>query len=308
MELNRIENEAQPDVKLAMRVSATGLAVNVLLTVFKAAAGILANSGAMLSDAVHSASDVFSTFVVMAGVKISARSSDSEHQYGHERIECIAAILLAGVLFLTGLGIGVSGIKEIFAGGTSELEAPGALALIAAVASIVIKEWMYHYTKSAAVKVNSTALMASAWHHRSDAFSSIGSFAGILGARIGFPVLDPIASVVICFFIGKAAFDIFKDAVDKLVDRSCDEETAARMREVVLSQPGVVRVDELRTRLFGAKIYVDIEIAADGSKRLSETHAMAQNVHDEIERSFKNVKHCMVHVNPCEIIEDEKSA
>ena len=172
------------------------------------------------------------------------------------------------------------------------------IALIAAVASIVVKEAMFWYTRSAAKKINSGALMADAWHHRSDALSSVGALIGIGGARLGFPILDPIASVVICVFIVKAAYDIFKDAIDKMVDKSCDEETEEKMRRLIEKQTGVLKVDVLRTRLFGAKMYVDIEIAADGDITLREGHEIAQVVHDKVEEEFPLVKHCMVHVNP----------
>ncbi len=140
--------------------------------------------------------------------------------------------------------------------------------------------------------------MADAWHHRSDALSSIGAFIGILGARMGYPILDPIASVVICIFIAKAAIDIFRDAIDKMVDHSCDEKTVQEMRKVILETEGVQRIDVLRTRLFGSKIYVDIEIAADDDMTLKEAHTIAEKVHRSIEKKFAEVKHCMVHVNP----------
>ena len=171
--------------RLAMQVSINSIIVNLILSVGKLAAGILANSAAMISDAIHSASDVFSTFIVMAGVKISNKASDAEHQYGHERLECVAAIILAIVLALTGIGIGYAGLEKILHASAEDLKIPGSLALIAAVISIIVKEGMCWYTKKAAAKLNSSALMADAWHHRSDALSSIGSFIGIHGARMG---------------------------------------------------------------------------------------------------------------------------
>ena len=140
--------------------------------------------------------------------------------------------------------------------------------------------------------------MAEAWHHRSDALSSIGALAGILGARAGFPVLDPLASVVICVFIAKAAFDIFRDAVNKMVDHSCDEETETAIRLCAVEQPEVARIDLLRTREFGNRIYIEMEIAVDGELPLREAHAVAERVHDEIEQRFPKVKHIMIHVNP----------
>lgn len=295
------QNLIHPDEnKIAMRVSAVSIAVNLALSLLKLLAGIIARSGAMVSDAVHSASDVFSTFVVIIGIKLSEKKSDAEHPYGHERMECVAAIVLAAVLAITGFGIGAGGIVKIIEGNYEQLEIPGMLALTAAVASIVVKEAMYWYTRAAANKTNSSALMADAWHHRSDSLSSIGAFAGILGARMGFPILDPVASVVICVFIEKAAVDIFRDAVDKMVDKACPEALVNEMRSVISNQDGVCRVDDIKTRLFGSKIYVDLEIAVDGEKTLNEAHKIAEEVHDAVENAFENVKHCMVHVNPLE--------
>ena len=285
--------------KVAMKVSGVSIAVNLLLSLFKLLAGILAHSGAMISDAIHSASDVGSTFVVIVGVNLSSKKSDKEHQYGHERMECVSSIILSGLLLATGIGIGMNGIENIIKSTSgASIAIPGTLALIAAVVSIVVKEWMFWYTRSAAKKINSGALMADAWHHRSDALSSIGAFVGILGARLGYPILDPIASIVICVMIAKASIDIFRDAIDKIVDHSCDAKTEESMKREILKVPGVRRVDLLKTRLFGSMIYVDIEIAADGNISLFDAHDIAENVHHTIENKFKDVKHCMVHVNP----------
>lgn len=298
------ENAVRPELvteKIAMKVSVNSIIVNVLLSLFKLIAGLVGKSGAMISDAVHSFSDVLSTFVVMAGVKMAGKKSDHNHQYGHERMECVAAIILAVFLAATGLGIGYGGIVKIVGRDYGDLSVPGVIALVMALVSVAVKEAMYWYTRHAAKKINSGALMADAWHHRSDAMSSIGSFAGILGARLGFPVLDPVASVVICVFIIKAAADIFIDAVRKMTDESCDDKTVDEMRGVVLSQKDVLGLDDIRTRMFGSKIYVDIEICADGEKTLNETHRIAEAVHDAIEREFTDVKHCMVHVNPAKV-------
>lgn len=283
---------------VAMKVSAVSIAVNIALSVIKLFAGLFAKSGAMISDAVHSASDVFSTLVVIIGVKLAGKQPDKEHPYGHERMECVASVILAVVLAATGFGIGMSGIEKIITPEEYDLAVPGALALAAAVVSVVVKELMFHYTKRAAKQINSGALMADAWHHRSDALSSVGSFAGILGARMGAPVLDPLASVITCVFIEKAAVEIFRDAVDKMIDKACDEEQVSQMREVILSTDGVLGIDELKTRLFGSKIYVEVEISMDAAKTLVEAHETAEAVHDAIESAFPEVKHCMVHVNP----------
>lgn len=293
-----MDNKAKDHKSIAMRVSVVSMIINTILSIGKVAAGIIAGSGAMISDGVHSASDVFSTIIVIIGFNIAHKESDEKHQYGHERFECIAAIILAAILLATGIGIGLSGINKIIAGIEGNLAAPGSLALIAAVISIVVKEWMYWYTRAAAIKINSGALKADAWHHRSDALSSVGSFIGILGARIKFPILDPIASIIICLLIIKVAYDIFKDSIYKLIDASCDDETINKIKDVILEQEGVIQLDSLKTRVFGSRIYADIEISAYGKQSLEDAHDIAERIHDEVEKNIPMIKHCMVHVNP----------
>lgn len=306
-----MENEvlnSQSSKKIIMRVSNISIVVNVLLSAIKFVVGVIANSGAMISDAIHSVSDVFSTIIVMIGANAAAKDPDQEHPYGHDRMECIAAIVLAIVLFITGIGVGITGVKKIFGGNYGDLAVPGALALVAAVISIVVKEGMFWYTRFYGKKVDSTALLADAWHHRSDALSSVGSFVGILGARLGFPICDPLASVVICLFIVKAAYNICKEALDKMVDKSCDDETERKMSDLIKSQEGVISLDLLMTRMFGSKLYVDVEIGADENTPLRDSHAIAENVHNAIEANFPKVKHCMVHVNPVELKIDTGAA
>ena len=292
------ENEFE---KVANKVSFITIVQNVLLSVFKLFAGIFAHSNAMISDAVHSASDVFSTIIVIIGVKLASKESDKEHPYGHERLECVAAIVLSIVLLYTGIKIGSQAVKDIIGGNYQSLQKPGVLALVAAVVSIVTKEIMYWYTRHYAKKIDSSALMADAWHHRSDALSSVGALVGIGGAMMGFPVMDSIASIVIFVFIAKAAYDIFKDAMDKMVDHSCDDETEKAMRDFVLAQNEVLSVDLLHTRIFGNKIYVDVEIGVNGSYTLRQAHEIAEEVHEGIEKNFPKVKHVMVHVNPADV-------
>lgn len=286
--------------RVADRVSTVSIIGNMILSGFKLIAGIAAHSNAMISDAVHSASDVFSTVVVMIGVRLASKKADKEHPYGHERMECVAAIILAMVLFMTGLGIGMEALRNILSGSYNELQVPGLLALAAAVVSIIAKEAMFWYTKIYAVKIDSSALLADAWHHRSDAFSSVGALIGIAGARHGFPVMDSVASLVIFVFIVKAAYDIFKDAVDKMVDHSCDEETEKRIYDCVMKNREVMGIDSLHTRIFGNRMYVDIEVAVDGSYTLRRAHEIAEEVHEDIERNFRKIKHIMVHVNPAQ--------
>jgi len=284
--------------KIAMHISLVTIVINALLAAGKLAAGIIGHSAAMISDAIHSASDVFATFIVMAGVKMSGKKADGDHQYGHERLECAASIVLAAILALTGVAIGWSGAEKIISGNTDEIAIPTALPLAAAVISIVVKEAMYWYTRHYAKKLDSDALMADAWHHRSDALSSIGSFAGILGARMGYPVLDPLASIVISLMIIAAAVSIFKGSLDRMVDRSCSQEEYDAIYEAIASTGGVEHIDLLRTRLFGSRLYVDTEVSARDDLTLVQSHAIAEDIHRRIEKKFPDVKHCMVHINP----------
>ena len=283
--------------KEATKVSLVNIAGNTALSVFKLLAGILAHSGAMISDAVHSASDVLSSFIVIIGVKLAAREPDRDHPYGHERFECVAAIVLAVVLAGTGVLIGYRAVAAIVKG-EEGAAVPGVLALVAAAVSIASKEIMYWYTRAYAKRLGSAALMASAWDHRSDALSSVGALIGIAGARMGFAITEPLASLVICVFILKAAYDCFRDAAQKMVDRACDAGTEQAIADCVLSQSRVLGIDRLQTREFGSRIYVDLEIRLDGNLTLYESHAIAEQVHDRIEAEFPSVKHIMIHVNP----------
>lgn len=284
--------------KIAMRVSAVSIFSNILLSAFKLFSGIFANSAALISDAVHTISDILSTFVVIIGIKMSDKDADSKHPYGHERFENVAAIILSAMLCVIGIGIGYCGARNIVSGEYYKQAVPGVIALVAASVSIIVKETMYWYTRAAAKKIDSPAVMADAWHHRSDAFSSVGSLAGVIGARFGFPAADFIAGIVISLFVIKAAVSIFLDAVGKMTDKSCDGEIIEQMKSIVLNQEGVIGIDQIKTRLFGNKIYVDVEIRANGEETLSSAHEIAHQVHDMIEDCFKSVKHCMVHVNP----------
>lgn len=285
--------------KIAIKVSVISIILNCLLTLIKFISGVISKSSAMISDSVHSLSDVLSTFVVIIGVKISNKKADSDHPYGHERIECVSAIILSGVLFVIGALIGINGIKNVT--NSSNLVMPGVLALIASIISIISKEAMYQYTIRVSKKINSAALKADAWHHRSDALSSIGSFIGILGSRLGFKIFDPLASVIISLCIIKVSIDIFKDAIDKMVDKSCDKEVIDKVISVIEKNESVKNIDDIKTRQFGNKAYVDVEISVDENLLLKDAHKVAEEIHDSVENEINIVKHCMVHVNPYEV-------
>ena len=283
--------------KIVDRLSRVGIIGNILLAAFKLFAGIFGKSGAMVSDAVHSLSDVFATLIAWIGVRLSRQAEDAEHPYGHERLECVASLLLGLILAGTGIGIGWSGIRKLF-GEDGSIEVPTLLPLIAAVVSIVVKEGMYQYTMHYAKALDSAAFKADAWHHRSDAISSVGSFIGIGMAKLGMPFMDPVASIIICLLILKVAFDISRDAVYKMLDTSCDNAFEQRLRTFIGTQDGVRRIDLLRTRQFGNRIYVDLEIAVNPDISLRDAHGIAERVHSAVEQEFPNVKHVMIHVNP----------
>ena len=225
--------------KIVNRLSRVGIIGNILLSAFKLFAGIAGKSGAMVSDSVHSLSDVFATLIAFIGVKLSQRSADSRHPYGHERFECVASLVLGVILALTGLGIGWAGVQKLLGGNYAQLAVPTALPLVAAAVSIAVKEGMYWYTMYYAKKLDSAAFVADAWHHRSDAFSSIGSFLSIGAAKLGFPIMDPIASVVICLFILKVAYDIIRDSLRKMLDTSCSNDVEQQMQDFISAQDGV---------------------------------------------------------------------
>ena len=293
------EKDTKPDETAVIRkLSLVGIIGNVFLSAFKFIAGIMGNSSAMVSDAVHSLSDVFATFIAFLGVRFGRREADASHPYGHEHIESLAAIVLGLILLVTGVGIGWVGLEKILAGNYESLPIPGMIALVAAIVSIAVKEGMFWYTRHWARVIRSSAFEADAWHHRSDAMSSIGALVGVGGSMLGYPVLDPIASVVICLFILKQGISIIYDALKKMLDTSCGEQFEEEVRRLVDAENQVGHIDMLRTRMFGDKVYIDMEIAIDGSMQLTDAHAIAERVHDDIEHAFPEVKHVMIHVNP----------
>lgn len=292
--------------RMAKKLSIVTVSGNVVLAAFKLFAGIFAHSGAMISDAVHSMSDVITTVVAYIGMKLSEKDADEDHPYGHERLECVAALILGGILMLTGIGIGYDAVVKIIAGNYTDIAIPGALALVAAVVSIAVKEAMYWYTRHYALIMDSSVFMADAWHHRTDAISSVGALIGIAFSMAGYAIMDTIASVIICLFILKASVDIIKDTINKMTDHACSPEDKRHIEEYIRSEEGVLGIDLLRTRLFGNRIYVEAEIIVWGDMSLRDAHAIAERVHDGLEKSFPKIKHIMIHVNPSEEDADEQ--
>lgn len=284
--------------RIIKRLSLISILGNILLSAFKLFAGITGYSGAMISDAVHSMSDVFTTFIAFLGVRMSKKAADKEHPYGHDRMECVAALILGVILFITGIGIGKAGLSTMIVGNHQNPKTPGMIALTAALLSIAVKEGMFRYTRYYARLLNSPAFLADAWHHRSDALSSVGSFLGVGGAMLGFPVLDSVASLGICLCILKVSYDILKDALQKMLDDSCGEPFEKELTNFIQHQSDHITIDLIRTRRFGNKIYVDLELGMDAAATVSASHALAEHIHDSIEEQYQDVKHVMIHVNP----------
>lgn len=281
--------------KLGVKTSWVTVVVNIILAAFKVIAGIIGNSSAMIADGVHTLSDVLTTFVVLLGLKISSKEADEGHPYGHEKYESVFAKVLSILLLLTGVFIGYEAIKILISG---ETRTPKLIALIAAFFSILVKEGMYWYTIKVARKIKSVSMEADAWHHRSDAFSSIGTFAGVLGAQLGLPALDPIAGVIVSIFVVKVGVDLYIKSVKELVDESASEEIIETITQKVESMNGVKGIKSLKTRVFGNRIYVDIEIFVDSNISVKSGHDISEKVHDRLEAEISDIKHCMVHIEP----------
>ena len=301
------DNSADERNRTVAQLSAVGVGGNILLAVFKLIAGLLGNSMALVSDAVHSASDVLATAVAYVGDRIARREADESHPYGHERFEQLAAAILALILAGVGIGIGVAGVQAILdlvsntgaaTGDAGEGEVPGMLALIAAAVSIVVKEAMFWYTRHGARKINSDVFMADAWHHRTDALSSVAALIGVGAAQMGFALGDPLASIIICLFILKVAWEVGREAISKLVDESGGSELNDQIEQSVIACESVDHIDSVITRRFGSQFYADVEVAMDGTLSLNEAHERAEAIHDHIERECPLVKHVTVHVNP----------
>lgn len=279
---------------LGIRISIITIIINIILFLVKTLIGILGKSTAMIADGVHSLSDVLTTIGVIIGLKLSSKPEDKCHPYGHEKIESLASIFLGMLLLLVALGIGYSGVKTILSGNYIE---PKSIAIVGAIISIIVKEWMYWYTIKYANSINSTSMKADAWHHRSDAISSVGALIGIVGARRGFPILDPMVSIIISMVIIKVAIDILKQGTHEVVDKSADDIVIEKITKEILEIQGVERIDTIKTRVHVNTLYVDVDVSVNKNLTVEESHNIAIEIHRKIEEN-NNVKHCMVHINP----------
>ena len=288
--------------KEIFRVTLVGSIVNLLLLIFKFVAGIMGRSAAMVADAVHSLSDFVTDIIVIVFVKISGKPEDDNHRYGHGKYETLATAMIGVALFVVGIGLLVNGATKIYGViNGAILPAPSMIALIAAVVSIVAKELLYRYTVRAGKKLNSQAVIANAWHHRSDAFSSIGTVIGIGGAIFlgeRWRILDPIAAVAISGFILKVAIDLIKPCLDELLERSLPADTERKIMDIIESFPEISSPHHLRTRRIGSHIAIEVHVRLDGKMSLEEAHAVVTMVERRLKDEFGPDTHIGIHMEP----------
>lgn len=288
--------------KEIFRVTLTGSIVNFALLVFKFVAGIVGHSAAMVADAVHSLSDFVTDIIVVAFVRISGKPEDEGHDYGHGKYETLATAIIGLILFFVGIGIMFNGAKSVFDTINGKpLAAPSILALTVAALSILLKELLYRYTIHKAKGLNSQAMIANAWHHRSDAFSSIGTFIGIGGAIcLGeqWRILDPLAAIVVSIFIMRVAVQLLKPCVDELLERSLPAETENIILEIIRSFPEVSEPHHLRTRRIGNHLAIEVHIRMNGNTPLAEAHSLASEVEKRLKYEFGKDTHIGIHMEP----------
>lgn len=284
------------------KVTLVGSVINLLLLTFKFVAGIIGHSAAMIADAVHSISDFITDIIVLVFVHISGKPEDESHAYGHGKFETMATLIIGVILLAVGVGIFVNGASSIIDNFKGNIpSSPSKVALIAAVISIVLKELLYRYTVRVGQKLNSQAVVANAWHHRSDAYSSLGTLLGIGGAIFlgeGWQVLDPLAAVIVSLFIVRVAFQLVKPCVDDLLERSLPAETEQRIKDIILSFPEIGSPHHLRTRRIGNNIAIEVHIRMDGNISLNEAHRLTTNVENRLKEEFGEGTHIGIHMEP----------
>ncbi|MBF0171220.1 MAG: cation transporter, partial [Nitrospinae bacterium] len=276
----QVKADLDPErAKVASRVTWIGAAVNVLLTAVKGYAGVVGNSSAMVVDAIHSLSDLATDIVALISTRIASHGADENHPYGHGRAETIGAVLIGAALAAVGVGIAYEVIGKLVAG---KVFIPTWPALAAAVLSIAVKEWLYWYTVIVGRRIGAKQVIANAWHHRSDAVSSVAALVGIGGAMAGYPIFDPVAAMVVVAMIVKVGWDITRQGLQELMESTAPAETVAEIRKVVKATPGVRRFHELRTRTVGADIFVDVHILVAPHISVSEAHNIAETVRENL--------------------------
>ena len=280
----------------ARRVTLVGAVVNIVLSVLKILAGWLGSSHALIADGIHSLSDLATDVVVLVAAKHGAKDADDEHPYGHGRIETLATVALGSVLILVAFGIGYDAIRRLFA--PEQLLLPGMLALSAAVISVLVKEGLYHYTVIVARKLRSNLLRANAWHHRSDAVSSIVVVVGVIGSMAGLGYLDAVASVVVAVMVAKIGWDLSWQSAHELIDRGLEQDDVEVIRNKIMAVDGVRAMHDLRTRRMGGNAFVDVDVLVDPSITVSEGHRIGEEVLKRLNQNIDEVTDVTVHIDP----------
>lgn len=278
------------------KVTLISILLNVVLTILKILAGLLGNSTAIISDGLHSASDIITSIGILIGNKISRKPRDEEHQYGHEKAESLVSFILSSVLIIVAIKIGYDGVKELF--NINNILVPNALPLIVAIISIGIKEYQYQITIRVAKKINSSSLKADAWHHRSDALSSIAAFIGIGGTMLGFKILDPIASIIVAIVVVKVGVDILKSSCDELMDSSISKQDISKIEALVSKSDNIYGIKDFKSRKYGSVAYVDMSILIDNDKTLEEAHDIADELEKSIISNLNYIKEINIHTEP----------
>lgn len=295
---------AEKREKEIYRVTLAGSVVNLLLLAFKFVAGFVGHSSAMIADAVHSLSDFITDVIVIVFVRIAGKPVDEDHEYGHGKYETLASVIVGIMLAVVGVGLAVNGVEKTIAFFKGEpLESPGMIALVAALLSIFAKEVLYQYTVIRGRKLNSPALVANAWHHRSDAMTSIATLIGIGGAMLlgqRWNVLDPLAAVVVSVFILKAAFSLMKPGVDELLEKSLPDKDKNEIAAIMTATPGVVAFHRLRTRRIGSKVAIDAHVKMDGSLSLRQAHDIASEIERSLKQRFGPDTYIGIHMEPAD--------
>lgn len=281
----------------ATRVTLLSILWNVILTFIKIFAGFVGKSNAMIADGLHSASDIISSVGVLIGNKVARTPHDKEHNYGHEKAETLVSFLLSMLLIFVSIKIALGGIQSLLH--LETVSVPTTLPLIVSLISIGIKEYQYRITIKVAKKINSPSLKADAWHHRSDALSSVAAFIGIGGSLLGFKALDPIATIIVGIFVAKVGFDIFKDSINELMDYSIADEEENKILNVAGKTNGVLNIGDLKTRKHGSMAYVDLTICVNKDLTVLQGHEIAHNLEITILEELPIVKGVTVHVEPC---------
>jgi cation diffusion facilitator family transporter len=277
-----------------VRVTLVGAVTNVALAIFKFIAGTTGNSAAMIADAIHSLSDVATDVIVYFSIKISARKPDEEHPYGHGRAETIGAAFIGAAIVLVGVGIAWEILTTVVGG---KITVPTYVALIGAAVSIIVKEILYRYTMRAGMKLKSDAIRANAWHHRSDAISSLAALAGIAGALLGYPLMDPLAAVIVGIMIAHVGIKIAWEAVNNLMDTGVSNTELEKIKSIIKENPGVLHFHELKTRKLGKDVLVDLHIQVPPRISISEAHNIAETVRFNLKQKVEEIADALVHID-----------